>query len=146
MVDWEKVVIPGVPESHIGTDGGILCAEVDSYQLLEEQRRAHPIRSVLKTLRRRPDQPDRHILKVWRRAREGDYTVAQLVYSSGGELQSVRHDRLYANDDIGAGSPAEILSPRPQQQLIDEIRSFFANAPGAAKLIAQISDLQRTIV
>ena len=111
---------------------------MDSRKLLQEQRRAHPIRSFFEKLRGRPEEPPRHILRVWLRSRDRDYTVARNVYDATGELQSIKHDRIYSTDDIGAGSPLEDLVPRSQQEIMDEIRAFFASAPGADILMAQL--------
>ncbi|HEX8443552.1 MAG TPA: hypothetical protein VF631_07880 [Allosphingosinicella sp.] len=138
MVEWTKVVIPGVPDSHLGLDGGLLCAEVDTRKLLEEQRRAHPVRSFFEKLRGRPAEPERNVLQVWRRAYDGDYTVTRIVYDGAGALVSVKHTRVYATDDITGGSPVETLVPRTQQEIRDEIRAFFAGAPGADRLMAQL--------
>ena len=142
MAEWGKVVIPGVPDSYHGEDGGLLRAEVDSRKLLEEQRRAHPIRSFFEKLRGRSAEPERHILRVWLRSRDSDYTVARIVYDAAGELQSVKHDRIYSTDDIGGG-PFEDLVPRSRQEIMDTIRAFFAGAPGADSVMAQLSALEQ---
>jgi hypothetical protein len=138
MVRWSKVVIPSVPDSHAGLDGGILCAEVDSRKLLDGQRRAHPVRWLLQRLRGRSTEPERHVLQVWRREYEGDFTVVRLLYNPDGALKSVQHKRVYSTEDITAGSPVETLSPRPKEEVMDEIRAFFADSPGAAMLMAQL--------
>jgi hypothetical protein len=142
MPTWTKVEIPGVPDDYLGDDGGLLCAEVDSRKVLEEQRRAHPISSFFEKLRGRSEASQRHVLRVWLRSRDSDYTVANIVYDAAGELQSVKHNRIYSTDDIGGG-PFEDLVPRSQQAIMDEIRGFFAGAPGVDSVMAQLASFKK---
>jgi hypothetical protein len=142
MADWEKVELPGVPASYLGSERGWLLAEVDSDELLAEARRDRPIRSLLERLRGNQPRPDRHVLKIWNRE-YGDFTVAWLVYDPAGAVRSVRYDRIFETEDITPNRPVETPVDRSRAEVMADVGKFFSGAPNAVRLLRSLEQARR---